>query len=213
VEESPDPGINGPGGRRIFSQAVGHINQEGGFGMVKSKLSKLFVGLTACLFLLAFGAQAHAAAPDAIKVSAVLSLTGPMADQGVQLKEAYEIFVTKINAAGGVFVKEYGKKLPLDLKVLDDESSGQKTQTQLEAANSWGAVANFGGLGCSSFEMGTPICQKNKMFFLRDGHPHLPEEQDDLDRTGLRRLGASPARESMALLGFHQDPVLFSHGL
>ena len=79
---------------------------------MRSKLSKLFVGLTACLLLLLFGVQAHAAAPDTIKVSAVLSLTGGMADQGVQLKEGYEILVAKINAAGGVYVKEYGKKMP-----------------------------------------------------------------------------------------------------
>ena len=61
------------------------------------------------------------------------------------------------------------RRCPIELRVLDDESSGQKTQTQLEAANSWGAVANFGGLGCSSFEMGTPICQKNKMTWIGPG--------------------------------------------
>ena len=137
--------------------------------MKRSKVSMWLVGLTACLFVLTFGAQAGAAAPDSIKVSAVLSLTGPMADQGTQLKEAYEILVARVNAGGGIFVKEYGKKLPIDLRVLDDESSGQKTQTQLEANNSWGAVANLGGLGCSSFEMGTPICQKNKMTWIGPG--------------------------------------------
>ncbi len=107
--------------------------------------------------------------PKTIKVSAVLSLTGGMADQGVQLKQAYEILVEKINGSGGVYVKEYGKKIPIELKILDDESSGQKTQTQLEVANSWGAVTNLGGLGCSSFEMGTPICQKNKMTWIGPG--------------------------------------------
>jgi branched-chain amino acid transport system substrate-binding protein len=137
--------------------------------MTKRKLSRVLVGLAVCLLLLVFGAQAGAAAPDTIKVSAVLSLTGGMADQGVQLKDGYEVLVAKVNAAGGVYVKEYGKKIPIELRVLDDESSGQKTQTQLEAANSWGAVANFGGLGCSSFEMGTPICQKNKMTWIGPG--------------------------------------------
>ncbi len=118
---------------------------------------------------LCLAANTPAAAPDTIKISAVLSLTGPMADQGIQLKYAYEILVEKVNSTGGVFVKEYGKKIPVELKILDDESSGQKTQTQLEVANSWGAVANLGGLGCSSFEMGTPICQKNKMTWLGPG--------------------------------------------
>jgi branched-chain amino acid transport system substrate-binding protein len=131
----------------------------------KSRFIAVFAGLT---LLLALTVSVQAA-PDSIKVSAVLSLTGPMADQGTQLKIAYEILVEKINGAGGVFVKQAGKKLPVELRVLDDESSGQKTQTQLEANNSWGAVANLGGLGCSSFEMGTPICQKNKMTWLGPG--------------------------------------------
>jgi len=119
--------------------------------------------------------------PNTIKVSAVLSLTGGMADQGVQLKEAYEILVEKINSSGGIYVKQYGKKIPIEMKVLDDESSGQKTQTQLEVANSWGAVTNLGGLGCSSFEMGTPIAQKNKMTWIGPGcggyTPHLQGNQ------------------------------------
>ena len=119
--------------------------------------------------------------PNTIKVSAVLSLTGGMADQGVQLKEAYEILIEKINSSGGVYVKQYGKKIPIEMKVLDDESSGQKTQTQLEVANSWGAVTNLGGLGCSSFEMGTPIAQKNKMTWIGPGcggyTPHLQGNQ------------------------------------
>lgn len=109
------------------------------------------------------------AAPKSIKVSGVLSLTGKMSGQGVQLKKAYEILVEKINADGGVYVKKYGKKLPIDFKILDDESDGQKTQTQLEYANSWGAVANLGGLGCGSFELGTPICQLHKMVWIGPG--------------------------------------------
>lgn len=130
----------------------------------------------ASLMIMCFGNSLQAA-PDKIKVAAVLSLTGKMSGQGVQLKEAYEILVEKINNEGGVYVKEYNKKLLIDLKVIDDESDGQKTQTQLEVANSWGAVANLGGLGCSSFEMGTPICQKNNMIWVGPGcggyTPHL----------------------------------------
>jgi branched-chain amino acid transport system substrate-binding protein len=136
--------------------------------MMRRTFTRALVVMAVCVLLPALGAQAQTA-PGSIKVSAVLSLTGPMADQGVQLKYGYEILVEKINGAGGVFVKQLGKKLPIELRVLDDESSGQKTQTQLEAANSWGAVANFGGLGCSSFEMGTPICQKNKMTWIGPG--------------------------------------------
>ncbi|MBN1101829.1 MAG: amino acid ABC transporter substrate-binding protein [Deltaproteobacteria bacterium] len=137
--------------------------------MASGRKFHLGAALAVCFLLFTFAAQGLAAEPKTIKVSAVLSLTGPMAEHGTQLKLGYDVLVEKVNAAGGVYVKEYGKKIPVELRVLDDESSGQKTQTQLEAANSWGAVANVGGLGCASFEMGTPICQKNKMCWIGPG--------------------------------------------
>ena len=144
--------------------------------MERSMVKTLLICTLALLLTVSLGGVSLAA-PKSIKVSGVISLTGKMSGQGIQLKEAYEILVEKINNEGGVFVKEYGKKLPIEFRVLDDESDGQKTQTQLETANSWGAVANLGGLGCSSFEMGTPICQKNKMTWIGPGcggyAPHL----------------------------------------
>jgi branched-chain amino acid transport system substrate-binding protein len=119
-------------------------------------------------FMLCLGSISQAA-PKSIKVSSVLSLTGKMSAMGMQIKPSYEIFVDKVNAEGGIYVKEYGKKIPIELRVLDDESDPLKTQAQLEVANSWGAVANLGGLGCGSFEMGTPICMKNKMTWVGPG--------------------------------------------
>lgn len=132
----------------------------------------LLIGAAVCFmvaaFVLSLGGISQAA-PKTIKVSAVVSETGNMAGNAMQCKTAYDIYVDKLNAEGGVYVKKYGKKLPIELRVLDDESNGQKTQTQLEVANSWGAVANLGGIGCSSFEMGTPIAQKNKMVWIGPG--------------------------------------------
>lgn len=124
-----------------------------------------------CSFILVFtlAITPSFAAPKTIKISSVLSLTGPMSAMGMQIRPSYEIFANQVNAEGGIYVKEYGKKIPVELRVLDDESDGLKTQTQLEVANSWGAVANLGGLGCASFEMGTPICMKNKMVWVGPG--------------------------------------------
>ena len=129
----------------------------------------IVMGMCLCLALGLEGGAAAEKAPGAIKVSAVLSLTGPFAGLAKQAKDAYEIYMEKVNAEGGVYVKKYGKKIPLELKMYDDESDGLKSQAQLEAANSWGAVANLGGIGCTSFEMGTPIAQKNKMLWIGPG--------------------------------------------
>ena len=60
-----------------------------------------------------------------IKIGAVVPLTGRYAALGSQVKTGYEIAVQHINAAGGVNVG--GKKLPIELMMLDDESDPTKT--------------------------------------------------------------------------------------
>ena len=66
--------------------------------------------LVALLLMLSFGGMSQAA-PKSIKVSAVISMTGKMAGNGIQLHEAYEIITKKINDEGGIYVKKYGKKI------------------------------------------------------------------------------------------------------
>lgn len=108
-------------------------------------------------------------APESVKISAVLSLTGPFAPLGTSAKMAYQIYFDQVNSAGGIYVKEFNKKIPVELKILDDESDGLKTIFQLEVANEWGAVANVGGYGCTSFEVGTVVAEKNKMVWIGPG--------------------------------------------
>jgi branched-chain amino acid transport system substrate-binding protein len=137
---------------------------------MRKKRSTIIIGSCVLAFLLTLSLTIHVqAAPKSIKITAVLSMTGKFSGMGEQIKPSYEIAVEQVNAEGGIYLKKYGKKLPVELKVLDDESDGLKTQTQLEVGSSWGAVANFGGLGCTSFEMGTPIAMKNKMVWIGPG--------------------------------------------
>lgn len=63
--------------------------------------------LLALVMIMCFG-NISQAAPKEVKVAAVLSLTGKMSGQGVQLKEAYEILVEKINKEGGVYTAGTG---------------------------------------------------------------------------------------------------------
>jgi branched-chain amino acid transport system substrate-binding protein len=108
-------------------------------------------------------------APRSIKIGTVLSLSGKFAAFGENCKNAYEILTDKLNAEGGIYIKEFGKKIPVELRILDDESDGLKNIFQLEVANEWGAVANLGGIGCTSFEIGTAVCQKNQMVWIGPG--------------------------------------------
>lgn len=134
----------------------------------KGLLTTIGVGFIALFVALSLVSTAQAA-PKKIKISAVLPLTGKFSAVGIPIEQAYQIAVETVNASGGIYIKEFGKKLPVELKIIDEESDGQKTQMQLEAANSWGAVANLGGGGCASFELGTPVCQKNKMAWVGFG--------------------------------------------
>jgi branched-chain amino acid transport system substrate-binding protein len=88
--------------------------------------------LSACALIFSGYAQA-AKAPKEIRVGCVSSVTGMyagMSDGGVfGLQAAIE----DINKQGGVFVKEYGRKIPIKLTVLNSESDPQKAGTLAES--------------------------------------------------------------------------------
>jgi branched-chain amino acid transport system substrate-binding protein len=63
------------------------------------------------------------AAKDKIIVGMSRPLSGPLAVIGDSaFKPVYETWVAEVNADGGVYVEEYGKKLPIELKIYDDKS-------------------------------------------------------------------------------------------
>jgi branched-chain amino acid transport system substrate-binding protein len=78
--------------------------------------------------------QQQPAQPQEVKIGAVVSLTGPGSNVGKHMKQAAELAVEEINANGGIYVKQYDKKLPVKLIVADDETkpdSAVKAVTKL----------------------------------------------------------------------------------
>jgi branched-chain amino acid transport system substrate-binding protein len=71
------------------------------------------------------GASTTMSAPkkDKIVIGQAISLSGPLAG-GVAISggKIYELWVDEVNKQGGIYVKEYGKKLPVELKRYDDKS-------------------------------------------------------------------------------------------
>jgi len=63
------------------------------------------------------------AAPEAIKIGLVAPLSGGASDVGGDMKQAAMLAVEEINADGGVYVEEYGTKLPLELVEGDTQTS------------------------------------------------------------------------------------------
>ena len=104
------------------------------------------------------------AAAQAVKIGAVVPLTGRYGPGGAQVRAGYDIAVEQINAAGGVSVGD--KKVPLELTVLDDESDATKTVARLESLASQGVVAYLGGFGSDLHAAAASVAEKNKIPYL-----------------------------------------------
>src|SRR2546422_6639013 len=99
-----------------------------------------------------------------VKVGAVVPLTGRYGGLGAQVRAGYEIAVEHVNAAGGVSVA--GKKMPLELVLLDDESDATKTVSRLETLAAQGVVAYLGGAGSDLHAAAASVAEKNRTPYL-----------------------------------------------
>lgn len=83
--------------------------------------------------MMALGASlAGAAEKQHILIGSHLPLTGLLATNGIEQQWAYKIAVEDINRSGGIFVKEFGEKMPVRLIILDDESDPGKSAAAVE---------------------------------------------------------------------------------
>ncbi|MDQ7844685.1 MAG: amino acid ABC transporter substrate-binding protein [Armatimonadota bacterium] len=96
-----------------------------------------------------------------VKLGAVIPLTGRFAGGGAQIRAGYEIAVEDINARGGVQVG--GRRMPLELMVLDDESDPTKTVSRLETLATQGAVVYLGGFGSDLHAAAAAVAEKNRI--------------------------------------------------
>ncbi|HSE86472.1 MAG TPA: amino acid ABC transporter substrate-binding protein [Candidatus Binatia bacterium] len=152
--------------------------------------------LSAALTLFGFTSGGVA---QTIKVGAVVPLTGRYAALGAQVRAGYEIGVEQTNAAGGVTVG--GKKMPIELTILDDESDPTKTVARLETLATQGVVAYLGGAGSDLHAAAASIGDKNKIPYLG-----IAFALNSIHKQGLRYLFSpfpkSPdlAKETFVLL-------------
>src|SRR5713226_3627960 len=127
------------------------------------RFSTITRAVTLALLTLLAGWPALAAAL-AVKVGAVVPLTGRYGAGGAQVRAGYEIAIEQINAAGGVSVG--GKKMPLELTLLDDESDATKTVSRMETLAAQGIVAYLGGFGSDLHAAAASVAEKNKTPYL-----------------------------------------------
>ena len=90
-----------------------------------------------------------APAPTELKVGAVLPLTGPFSASGGYFQQAYQLATDEVNGAGGLDIG--GKKVQINLKILDDGSDATKSRSLVEQLATHGirhdVICNSGGKG------------------------------------------------------------------
>jgi branched-chain amino acid transport system substrate-binding protein len=84
---------------------------------------RLLMPVMAVFLILGSVGVETAAAKDKIRIGQAIALSGPLAG-GVAISggKVYELWVDEVNKNGGIYVKEYGKKLPIELIRYDDKS-------------------------------------------------------------------------------------------
>ena len=84
------------------------------------------------LFLLAFAAASasYSVGAQTIRIGAPLALSGGLADEGKKQQAAYELWLERINAAGGINVG--GKKMKVEIITYDYQTSEQRAQQLTE---------------------------------------------------------------------------------
>ena len=83
---------------------------------------KILLGVFVFALVAVFLAGA-AGAKDKIVIGQAISLSGPQAPAVTMAGgPIYEMWVEEVNQKGGIYVKEYGKKLPVELIRYDDKT-------------------------------------------------------------------------------------------
>jgi branched-chain amino acid transport system substrate-binding protein len=85
------------------------------------RLTVILLVSAALAFFVAAPAPA-AAPPKAVKIGITAPLTGPAAEAGVALKQGFLLAMEEWNAKGGVTVKEFNQKIPVEVLIEDCQS-------------------------------------------------------------------------------------------
>jgi ABC-type branched-subunit amino acid transport system substrate-binding protein len=95
-------------------------------------------------------AEAAAQRPDRIKIGGTVAVTGRFSsDWGPGVTEFMKGWEKLVNSEGGVFVREYNARLPIELVLYDDESSPEKSVELYEKLAAVDKVHLFLGPGSS----------------------------------------------------------------
>ena len=126
------------------------------------------VSLTLVSTLSVLPAAAAAADDNEIRIGAVLPLTGKESKIGGAFKVATELAVKEVNDAGGLVV--HGKKMKIDLRLLDDTSDAAKSAQLVEQLMVQQKVhAVIGGYGSQLVQAESVVPERYGIPFISGG--------------------------------------------
>ncbi len=138
---------------------------------------RIVLALAIACLVVGLPATPGVGAPGTVaRLGAVVPLTGRYASGGAQVKAGYELAVEDLNARGGVLIG--GRRVALQLTLLDDESDPTKTVNRLEALAGQGVVVLLGGFGSDLHAAAAAVAEKNRIpycgvaFALHAIHEH-----------------------------------------
>ncbi len=126
-------------------------------------------GMMAALALLAGFATASWAAtvPKEIRVGTLYASTGPFAAISMPAYDGLRLWARQVNAAGGLYVKPYGRKIPVRLIAYDDQSNTATAATlynELISRDHVNILISDSGSVLTS--VAVPIAREHKMFLF-----------------------------------------------
>ncbi len=88
-----------------------------------AKNLKLVAFISLLAFITAFPFTAFSQTKDKIRIGNAIALSGPYAaGAGMTQIPNYDMWAEEVNAKGGIYVKSYGKRLPVEIIRYDDKS-------------------------------------------------------------------------------------------
>jgi branched-chain amino acid transport system substrate-binding protein len=128
-------------------------------------MRSIVVSILVMLLVMLAATGALAQAPSQIKIGATLPVTGGFSSEwGPRFLEFMKAWEKVTNEDGGVFVKEFGKKIPVNLIIYDDESVADKSVELYEKLAAVDKVHIFLGPSTSPISMrSTTVAERLQM--------------------------------------------------
>jgi len=131
-------------------------------------------------------------APEYFVVGLVGPLTGPAADWGRDFLDGATLAVEKINREGGVYVREFGKKIPIKLTVGDDKNSVTECLTAVKRLIAEKVDVLVGPISSAAMYAVQPLIVEAGIPYIFIGVSILSTTRKDIDTWNTFHYQATP---------------------